>query len=66
LQIQESIESLCNLHAQPASQGYDFANGKLGLNFLVLIDIAGDIIDDHFNWRTAIVASIVLMPAFLL
>lgn len=65
LQIQESIESLCNLHSQPASQGYDFANGKRGAKLPGINYGAGGIIDDHFNWRTAIVASIVLIPAFL-
>lgn len=65
LQIQESIESLCNLHSQPSTQGYDFANGKRGARLPGINNGAGGNIDDHFNWPTAIVAAIVLIPAFL-
>jgi hypothetical protein len=65
LQIQESIESLCNLHSQSSSQGYDFASGKRGAKLPGINNGAGANIDDHFNWPTAIVASIVLIPAFL-
>lgn len=65
LQIQESIKSLCNLHSQPSSQGYDFANGKRGAKLPGINNGAGGNIDDHFNWPTAFVAAIVLIPAFL-
>jgi len=57
LQIQESIESLCNLHAQ--------SSGKRSTSFSgISIDITGEI-DDRFNWPTAFVAFVVLLPAFV-
>ncbi|MBP9092052.1 restriction endonuclease [bacterium] len=53
LQIQESIDSLCNLHAQSTARSGSICSG-----------ISSDKIAS-FNWPTAIVASVVLLPAFL-
>jgi len=60
LQIQESIESLCNLHAQSASRS---SSRFSGINAGINSDISSDIIT-CFNWPTAFVASVVLLPAF--
>lgn len=60
LQIQESIESLCNLHAQSAVVSGSRCSG---INAGINCDISSDIIA-CFNWPTAIVASVVLLPAF--
>lgn len=49
LQLKESIESLCNLHSQPSFSSVNNTKD----------------IDESFNWPTAFVALIVLLPAFV-